>query len=439
MKPVVAIVGRPNVGKSTLFNALARRNVAIIHDMPGVTRDRNYIDIPWEGGAFVLVDTGGFATDEEDAFHEQVRHQTRLAIEEADLVLLVMDGTEGLQHGDEELYRMLARTGKPVACVVNKTESQAVQDGLADFYRLGAADDIVTVAAKHRIGLNDLMLRITGMIPRSGVQVDRDRDEIVVSIIGRPNVGKSSLVNRLVGQERSLVSPGAGTTRDPVDTCLAYNGRIIRLIDTAGIRRKSRVGYTVERYCVFQAFRSVGQSEVALLLIDALQGVTAQDAKLAAQICERGRACVIVVNKWDLIEKDSRTHQEYVRSVREALPFLEYAPVCIVSAETGQRVRGVLDVVCRIHGHWADRIPTAELNRALETITARKPPPRTGRGRTNRLYYMAQVETAPPLFRISAGNAAAVPDTYARYVEHCLRERFGFEGIPLRLRFVDKT
>lgn len=438
MKPVVAIVGRPNVGKSTLFNAIARRNVAIIHDMPGVTRDRNYIDIPWDGGVFVLVDTGGFATEEEDDFHEQVRHQTRLAIEEADLLLLVMDGTEGLQHGDEDLYRMLARTGKPVVCVVNKTESQAIRDSLADFYRLGAAD-IVTVAAKHKIGLTDLMLRITGVIPRSGVQPERHRDEIVVSIIGRPNVGKSSLVNRLVGQERSLVSPGAGTTRDPVDTCLAYNGQVIRLIDTAGIRRKSRIGYTVERYCVFQAFRSIGQSEVALLLIDALQGVTAQDAKLADQVCERGRACVIVVNKWDLIKKDSHTHQEYERTVREALPFLDYAPVCIVSAESGQRVRGVLDVVCRIHEHWADRIPTAELNRVLEIITARKPPPRAGRGKANRLYYMTQVETSPPLFRIFAGNAAAVPDAYARYVEHALRERFGFEGIPLRLRFVNRT
>ena len=435
MIPVVAIVGRPNVGKSTLFNAIARRNVAIIDDQPGVTRDRNYLDVTREGRSFTLVDTGGFDPGIDDGMSELVRQQARFAVEEADLVVFVMDVRQGLLPGDEEIARILQQARKPIIYAINKVEGREAEEGLYDFYRLGV-DALVAVSAKHRENLSEIIYAIVDHLPPATAEPSR-ADEIVTSIVGRPNVGKSSIVNRLTGQERLVVSEVAGTTRDPVDTVVRYNGRKLRFIDTAGLRRKSRIGYTLEKYTAYQSLRSISRSQVSVLVIDATAGITAQDAKIASQIHERHRAPVIIANKWDLVAKDDKTHDAFVRQLRQTLNFIDYAPVLVVSAKTGVRVRQLLEVIADSGTRYHNRISTADLNRALEQIIDRKPPPR-GPGRATKIFYATQVAAAPPVIKIFTNYPKSFTPAYQRYLERTLRDHFAFDGIPLCLQIVQR-
>ena len=436
MNPVVAIIGRPNVGKSTLFNAIARRNLAIIHDLAGVTRDRNYTDITLDSHAFTLIDTGGFDPAGEDDFTRLVREQATFAIDEADLILFLMDGTDGLLHSDLDIVRQLQRSGKPVLYVVNKVEGRNVEDGLADFYRIGT-DTIHAISALHRTGMPDLLDAICSHLPE-GTPYEQTEDEIVCSIIGRPNVGKSSLINRLIGEERFMVSTQAGTTRDSVDTLMRYHGQAIRFIDTAGIRRKSSLGYKLERFCDLMALKSISKSALCILMIDATTGVTTHDARLAAQIYERSRACIVVVNKWDLVEKKDKSYEHFIKEVRAKLAFIDFAPVIALSALTGQRVRKILDMILDIGQRYKFRISTPEINRAIEEICNHHQPPSSGNRRT-KIYYVTQFATAPPVFKIFTNNPQVFTKPYIKYLERALRDRFSLDCIPLCLQVAGRA
>ncbi len=435
MRPIVAVVGRPNVGKSTLFNAIARKNIAIVHDLPGVTRDRNYTDVAWDTYLFTLVDTGGFDPGLEDDLAPLVKEQVHIAVEESDLIIFLMDGRQGLQHGDYEIARILSKTDKSVLYVVNKVESDAIRENVTDYYRLGV-DKILTVSAKNRQGITDLMDEICMLIPESTPEVFSE-NETVVAIIGRPNVGKSSLINRIIGQRRLAVSQKAGTTRDPVDSLMRYHSHTIRFIDTAGIRKKSRIDFSLEKYCVFKALKSIIRSEICILVIDAAQGVTVQDAKLAAEIYDRNRACILAINKWDLIEKNTKTYDAFIQQVQSELAFIDFAPIVTISALTGQRVRKIMDIICNIGNSYIKRVDTPALNKALKAIYERHPPPR-GRGTIPRIYYAAQVDTAPPTFKLFTNKPSSFPPHYRKYLERAIREKFDFHGAPICLRIIQR-
>lgn len=436
MRPIVAIIGRPNVGKSTLLNRIARKNIAIIHDVPGVTRDRNYVDVTWDERSFTLVDTGGFDPVTKDHFTNLVKEQTQLAVEEADLIIFLLDGKEGLLYGDLEIARILQKTEKPVLYVVNKVENRKTEENLSDFYRLGA-DNIMTVSAKHKQGISDLLNEIYRFIPQYPAD-GFTKDETVVSIIGRPNVGKSLLVNKILGYKRLMVSDQAGTTRDPVDSIIRYNKKTIRFIDTAGIRRKGRRGYSLEKYCIFQALKSINRSSVCILMVDASQEVTTQDVKLAAEIYEKNRACILVLNKWDLIEKNDKIYDTLIKKIRSNLAFIDFAPAIVVSALTGQRVRKILDIIDEVGITYKKRVPTATFNRQLKAIYNRNPPPR-GRGKITKIYYATQVSTAPPTFKIFTNQPQAFPTHYRKYLERSIREKCGFKGAPVCLQISERS
>jgi GTP-binding protein len=435
-RPVVAIVGRPNVGKSTLFNTLAKKNIAIVDDLAGVTRDRNYVDILWDAYAFTLVDTGGFDPDLDDELALLVQEHARLAVEEADIIIFLMDGKQGLLHNDIEITRILQKSGKPVIYAVNKVEKTVDEQNSVDFYRLGV-DQVVPISAKNRLGINDLMTAVCAYAA-PGQESAEITDETIVSIIGRPNVGKSSLVNKLVGYNKHMVSSIAGTTRDPVDTIIKYNQKTIRFIDTAGIRKKSRMSYSLEKYTALQALRSINRSSICILMLDAAQGVTTQDAKLAAEIYDRRRACIILINKWDLIEKETKTHEAYVNNVRAELSFIDFAPIITVSAATGLRVRKLFEMIETLGAGYSRRVPTSAVNRGIEQIYEQNPPPRGPSHRT-RIYYSSQVSTAPPTFKIFTNHTEAFQPSYLRYFERAVRERFGFEGLPIRIEIAARA
>jgi GTPase len=431
MNPVVTIIGRPNVGKSTLFNTIARRNIAIVHDLAGVTRDRNYTDVTIDSHCFTLIDTGGFDPAGEDDFARLVREQAAFAVEEADLIIFLMDGTDGLLHSDIDIARTLQLSNKPVLYAVNKVEGRKIHDGMSEFYRIGA-DMLYPVSALHKTGIPELVDAIRANIPEGKPFKPAD-NEIVCSIIGRPNVGKSSLINRLIGQDRFMVSERAGTTRDPVDTLMRYHDQTIRFIDTAGIRRKSSLGYKLERYCELMSLKSITRSDICILIIDASDGVTAYDARLAAHIYERNRACILAVNKWDLVEKQDKSYEHFIRDVKARLAFLDFAPVVAMSALTGQRVRRILDMILEIGARYRHRITTAEVNRAIEEVCAHHPPPGAGNRRT-KIYYITQVATAPPVFKLFTNNPQVFTKSYTRYLERSLRERLDMGSIPLCLQ-----
>jgi GTP-binding protein len=435
IKPIIAIVGRPNVGKSTLFNAIARRRKAIIDDMPGVTRDRNYTDVERDGKAFILVDTGGFDIDSKSDMARLIREQAQMAVEEADAIIFLMDGREGLQPTDIEITRMLQQTSKPVFYTINKVESAALEQDATEFYQLGV-EPLYTISAKNRTGIGDLIDEVIASIPEVMVKEAADA-ETVISVIGRPNVGKSSFVNKILGYERLLVSDQPGTTRDAIDTVFRYKNKSIRIIDTAGIRRKSRVSLRVEQYCIMKALNSIRRSAICLLLIDAAQGVTDQDQKLAAEIYEMKRACIVVINKWDLIAKDNKTHETYLRTVYEKLPFLDFAPSLCVSALTGLRVRKVLDLLAEVERTYEQNVSTGEFNRMLKSVIERNPMPRF-RGKNIKIYYGTQVGTAPPSFVLFTNAPKEIPEHYQRYLEREIRAQFDFAGTPIRLTFKDR-
>jgi len=436
-KPIVAILGRPNVGKSSLLNALAKKNIAIIHDMPGVTRDRNYVDISINSHEITLVDTGGFDTGTCDDVAMLVREHARMAVDEADIIVFLMDAKQGLQVSDREIADILRRSQKPIIYAVNKVDGPRDHDALPDFYSLGI-ENLVPIAARHRIGIADLVEQILKYIPQTHPEAQKPDREIVVALVGKPNVGKSSIINKILGYERLLVSDRAGTTRDPVDSLLRYHGVLIRFIDTAGIRKKSAISYQLEKYCVFRAFTSIEQSSVCVLVLDATQGISTQDAKIASLIYEKKRACVLVINKWDQIEKDEKSHTLFLKNVAAELPFLDYAPVLTISALTGLRVRKILDNILKLDEVFNKRITTAVLNKGIREIIERHSPPRGARTGT-KVYFATQVSTAPPAFTLFTNNPSAFSATYLRHLERELRNRFDFHGVPLSIQVVHRT
>ena len=435
MKPVIAIVGRPNVGKSTLFNRIAGGKKAIVWDEPGVTRDRNYADVEWEESGFTLIDTGGFEPVSKDRLFIQMREQCQLAMEEADVILFSMDGKEGLTPSDKEIANILRELNKPVFYVVNKIDGPKHEERALEFYGLGV-ETIYSISAEHGYGVKGLMDEVIKALPGS-TETEWGRDVTKIAVVGRPNVGKSSLINRLLGYKRVLVDEAPGTTRDAIDTLLERDGRRYVLVDTAGIRRKSRISLRLEKYSIVEALRTIDRSDVALLLLDSREGVTDQDARIGGFVHEKGKGCILAVNKWDLVEKDSQTMVQYERDVRESLKYLPYAPILFISALTGQRVSKVLDVVDRVSDQTKKRILTSPLNKYFGKWVEKFPPP-LYKNRSVKLNYITQVSTAPPTFVIYTNKPEGIHFSYQRYLLNQMRETFGFEGVPVRLLFRKK-
>jgi GTP-binding protein len=435
MMPIIAIVGRPNVGKSTLFNRIVGGRKAIVWDEPGVTRDRNYADVEWEESAFTLIDTGGFEPVSKDRIFIQMREQCQLAMEEADVVLFLMDGREGLTPSDKEVSDILRKLNKPVFYIVNKVDGPKHEEKALEFYALGA-EPIYSISAEHGYGVNGLMDEVVRALP-SLTEKKWDQDVTKVAVVGRPNVGKSSLINRLLGYKRVLVDEVPGTTRDAIDTHFERDGRKYVLIDTAGIRRKSRISLKLEKYSIVEALRTIDRSDVALLLLDSREGVTDQDTRIGGFIHEKGKGCILVVNKWDLVEKDSQTIVQYEGKVREDLKYLSYAPILFISALTGQRVRKILDVVDQVSEQTKKRIPTSQLNRSFGNWVEKFPPP-LYKSRSVKMNYITQVSTSPPTFVIYTNFPEGIHFSYERYLLNQMRDAFGFEGAPIRFWFRKK-
>ncbi len=430
MKPVVAIVGRPNVGKSTLFNAILKRKKAVVEDTPGVTRDLNFGEITYDGKSFLLVDTGGFQPEAKEGIASLVARQCQVAVEEAHIILFVLDAKDGLTPLDRDIANLLRRKDKKVLHVVNKVDGSKERRASGEFFELGP-ERLFLVSALHRRGLDDLLEEVVKHLPETEPPPQQGDEGIKVAIVGRPNVGKSSLVNRILGFERVIVDERPGTTRDAIDTAFGFNGKNYVLIDTAGIRRRSRISQRLEWYCVWQALRSVERSDVALLVIDALEGPTDQDAKIGGVIHRRGKGCIVVVNKWDLA-MGKVSHREYEEALKRKLHFLDYAPVMFVSAKTGHGVEGILKKVDLVFSEARKRINTGRLNRWFREVLLEHQPP-MWRNRQVKLYYITQVQTAPPTFVIFANYPEGVKENFQRFLVRRLREDFRFVGTPIRL------
>lgn len=430
-KPIVAIVGRPNVGKSTIFNRLAGQRTAIVEDQPGVTRDRLYIEAEWLSHRFTIVDTGGIEVDPQDEIMVAMRHQATIAIDEADVILFVVDGKQGITQADKEVGKILRATKKPVLLVVNKVDNRNVENELFEFYGLGLGDPI-PISAVHGLGTGDLLDEVVSHFPKED-QEEYDEDIIKVAIIGKPNVGKSSLTNAMLGQERMIVSDVAGTTRDAIDSMLALqDGTQLVIIDTAGMRRKSKIDLPVERFSVMRALRAVDRSDVVLMLIDATEGVTEQDKKIVGYAHDNGKAIVIVVNKWDLIEKNDKTVNVFTQNIRNELGFMQYAPIIFISAKTKQRVHRLGDLIKYVAEQHAMRVSTGVLNSLVEEAMLINPPP-NDKGRRLKIYFATQPSVKPPTFILFVNHADLMHFSYLRYLENKFRESFGFEGTPIRL------
>ena len=435
VKPVVAIIGRPNVGKSSLFNRLAHQRKAIVIDQPGATRDRNYAACTWNDKPYILIDTGGFEPAATEGILVQMREQTQLAIEEADIIIFLMDGREGLLPADRDIAALLRGFEKPVFYAVNKIDGLKQETLSYEFYQLGM-ETIYTVSAEHGLGVGELMEEVTRLLPETPEPSDVE-DRIRIAVIGKPNVGKSSLVNRILGYERTIVNPVPGTTRDAIDTPFTFAGHPYLLVDTAGIRRKSRVSLTLEKYSVIQAIKAISRCDIALMLIDAEEGVTEQDAKIAGLALENGTACIVVVNKWDAVEKDDRTIGKYVREIKDKMKFLDFAPILFVSARTGQRVVKIFDTVDSVYSQYTRRISTPELNRKVQEFLAANPPPQY-RSRSNPFNYVSQVAVKPPTFVFFVGDPRSVHFSYERYLMNQFREALALDQVPLRFFFKKK-
>ncbi len=429
--PVVAIIGRPNVGKSTLVNRLAGVQEAIVYDEPGVTRDRTYKPAFWGGRDYLVVDTGGLVFDDDTEFLPHIREQAMAALAEASVAVLVVDGQEGLTEADREIAHWLRQQTVPVLLAVNKCES--TEHGLvqaAQFWELGLGEPY-PVSGIHGNGTGDLLDDLVSHLPETtGLE---ENDEIRVAIVGRPNVGKSSLLNAFVGENRAIVSPISGTTRDAIDMLVERNGQHYRLIDTAGIRKKKNVEYGPEFFGINRSFKAIRRADVVLLVIDAIDGVTEQDQKLAGRIEEDGRACVVVVNKWDAVDKDAHTIYEYDRTIGGKLYFMEWAKRIYTSALTGQRVPKILDLVDQAVAEHRRRVTTAVVNEVLEEATRWHSPPTTRQGRQGRIYYGTQVTSRPPTFALFVNDPKLFSESYRRYIEGQFRQNLGFEGSPIRL------
>ncbi len=429
-KPIVAIVGRPNVGKSTLFNVLAGSRISIVQDTPGVTRDRIYADVSWTDQEFTIIDTGGIEPDSQDIILSQMREQAQIAIDTADVILMLTDVRQGLVDADDKVADMLRRSRKPVVLVVNKVDNfEKFMMDVYEFYNLGLGEPM-PISAASRLGIGDLLGQVIGLFAdRSQDEAEDERPKI--AIIGKPNTGKSSLVNRLCGKDRVIVSDIAGTTRDAIDTPVRHNGQEYVLIDTAGIRRKSKVKGEIERYSIIRAVTAVERADVVILMIDATEGVTEQDAKIAGIAHDRGKGVMIAVNKWDLVEKDDKTIYRQSERIREVLRFMSYAEILFISAKTGQRLHKLFDVIDMVIQNHSMRVATGVLNEIMTEAVAMQQPP-YDKGKRLRLYYITQVSVKPPTFVIFVNYKQLMHFSYLRYIENRIREAFGFRGTPLR-------
>lgn len=456
-KPIVALVGRPNVGKSTLFNRLIGQRRAIVEDLAGTTRDRLYGDSDWGGREFILVDTGGIDFGLESStpagktidpalvtvagfeagvssrlFLKEIRQQVDIAIAEAEVIIFLVDAETGITAADEDIADLLRRTEKPVILAVNKADNKKRQEGAIEFYALGVGEPI-PVSALHGMGTGDVLEAVIESLPVS-TEAEEEDDTIGIAILGRPNVGKSSLLNKILGEERVIVSSVPGTTRDAIDTHLTYEGHNLVLIDTAGIRRRGKIDSGVEKFSFLRSLKAITRADICLLLLDATEMVTAQDAHIAGYILEEGRSVVVIINKWDMVEKDNQTMNRYLETVRQELKFLDYVPVLFISVKTGQRVDKVLPAALQVQQERTRRIPTGELNRLIHEAVAQNPPKGTHRHRLKFLY-ATQPRTDPPTFVVFVNDAKLVHFTYQRYLENKIREKSGFSGTPIELIF----
>lgn len=429
-KPIVAIVGRPNVGKSTLFNALAGSRISIVQDTPGVTRDRIYADVSWLNYNFTMIDTGGIEPDSGDVILSQMREQAQIAIDTADVIIFIVDVRQGMQDADSKVADMLRRSHKPVIMAVNKVDNfEKMMMDVYEFYNLGMGEPI-PVSAASMLGIGDLLDEVVKHFPdRAGYDEEDDRPKIAV--VGKPNVGKSSLVNRLTGDNRVIVSDIAGTTRDAIDTPVRYHGKEYVFIDTAGLRRKNKIKEEIERYSIIRAVTAVERADVVLLVIDATEGVTEQDAKIAGIAHERGKGIIIMVNKWDAVEKDDKTIYRHTEKIRQILSFLSYAEIMFISAKTGQRVQNVYDMIDMVIENNSMRIATGVLNEIVAEAVAMQQPP-TDKGKRLKIYYVTQVSVKPPTFVIFVNDKELAHFSYVRYLENRIRDAFGFRGTSLK-------
>ncbi len=429
-KPVVAIVGRPNVGKSTLFNALAGENISIIKDTPGVTRDRIYADVTWLDHAFTLIDTGGIEPDSSDIILSQMREQAQIAIDTADVIIFLVDVRQGLQDADSKVADMLRRSQKPVILVVNKVDSfQKFMADVYEFYNLGIGDP-VPVSASSRLGIGDMLDEVVKHFPEKAEAQDED-DRPKVAVVGKPNVGKSSIVNKLSGNNRVIVSDIAGTTRDAIDTDIRWNGKEYIFIDTAGLRRKNKIKEELERYSIIRTVTAVERADVVVVVIDAKEGVTEQDAKIAGIAHERGKGIIIAVNKWDAIEKNDKTIYEFTRKVRETLSFMPYAEILFISAVSGQRLPKLFETIDMVIENQTLRVQTGVLNEIVTEAVAMQQPP-SDKGKRLKIFYVTQVAVKPPTFVIFVNDKELMHFSYVRYLENKIRESFGFKGTSLK-------
>lgn len=434
-KPIVAVVGRPNVGKSTFFNKIVGRRISIVEDTPGVTRDRIYAEAEWNGKHFVLIDTGGIEPDSTDVILSQMRYQAQIAIETANVIVFMTDGREGITSADREVASMLMKTGKEVILVVNKVDGQNLPDHFYDFYEFGLGEPIA-ISSTNMLGLGDLLDEIVERFPPD-MDMAEDEDAIKIAVIGKPNVGKSSLINAILGEERVIVSDVAGTTRDSIDTPFVEGDDKYIFIDTAGIRRKSRVFENIERYSVLRAVSAIERADVCLLMIDAENGVTEQDKKIAGIAHEAGKGILLIVNKWDMVEKETNTMSEFTKDIRNELSFMLYAPILFISAHTKQRLNKVLPLIKYVSNQCSMRVATGQLNDLVsEAIMMNQPP--SDKGKRLKIYYATQVGIKPPLFAFFVNSRELTHFSYSRYLENKIREGFGFEGTSIKIVYREK-
>ena len=431
-KPLVALVGRPNVGKSTLFNRLIGERLAIVEDIPGTTRDRHYADVEWGGRVFTVIDTGGLILSPSDKITEDIQSQAQVAMDEADVIVLLTDIMDGLTGPDADIADLLRHTQKPIILAVNKADNLKREMNMYDFYALGLGEPLC-ISALRGLSTGELLDAIVQALPAAPPE-EESPELLRVALVGRTNVGKSSLLNRFLGQNRAIVSEIPGTTRDAIDTTIRYHGQEIVLIDTAGIRRRGRIKQGVEKYSVLRSLRAISRADVVLLLIDAIEGVTSQDAHIAGYILDERKSVIVSVNKWDLVEKDSFTLDAYTEHLRRELKFMPYVPVVFISALTGQRVSRLLPLAIRIQEERTTRLNTAQINHIIRQATARRSPP-TKWGKKLRIYYGTQAGVSPPTFILFVNDPRLVHFGYKRYLENQIRDRFKFEGTPLKLIF----
>lgn len=429
-KPIVAIVGRPNVGKSTLFNALAGERISIVKDTPGITRDRIYAEISWLSYNFTLIDTGGIEPDSNDVILSQMREQAQIAIDTADVIIFICDVKQGLVDSDSKVCDMLRRSKKPVVLVVNKVDSfEKYMNDVYEFYNLGIGEPI-PISASNMLGLGDMLDSVVKYFPEE-TDEEEENESPKIAVVGKPNVGKSSLINKLIGENRVIVSDIAGTTRDAVDTPVMHNGNEYIFIDTAGLRRKKNVKEELEKYMVIRTVSAVERADVVILMIDAVEGVTEQEAKIAGIAHDSGKAVIIAVNKWDAIEKDDKTIYKYEEKIRNTLSFMPYAEIVFISALSGQRINKLYDLIDMVIENHSLRIQTGVLNEILSEAVALNQPP-TDKGRRLKIFYMTQVSVKPPTFVIFVNDKELMHFSYTRYIENQIRQAFGFKGTPLR-------